>query len=63
MLAAIFFIAGLYVTVQEALEPTVTAEMMQADTLMMSYGALETNLAVPLTVPSATVGGVQSRRP
>lgn len=30
-IAGIFFIAGPYVTVQEALESTVTAEMVQPD--------------------------------
>ena len=31
LLAAIFFIAGLYVAVEEAIESTVTAEMVPAD--------------------------------
>jgi MFS family permease len=40
LLGGIFFIAGLYVAVQEAMEPTVTAEMVQAETLATSYGVL-----------------------
>ncbi len=40
VLAAIFFVAGLYTAVQEALESTVTADMVQAETLTTSYGAL-----------------------
>jgi MFS family permease len=56
LLAAIFFIAGLYVTVEEALESTVTAEMVQADTLVMSYGALGTVNGTAKFVSSATVG-------
>lgn len=55
-LAGIFFIAGLYVAVQEALESTVTAEMVQPDTLTMSYGALGTVNGVAKLVSSATVG-------
>ena len=58
LLAAIFFVAGLYVTVEEALEPTVTAEMVQADTLVMSYGALGTVNGAAKFVSSATVGVV-----
>ena len=40
LLAGIFFVAGLYVAVQEAMESTVTAEMVSRDTLATSYGAL-----------------------
>jgi MFS family permease len=57
-LAAIFFVAGLYVTVEEAVESTVTAEMVQADTLMMSYGALGTVNGTAKFISSATVGVV-----
>jgi hypothetical protein len=32
LLAAVFLLAGLYTAVQEALEPTVIAEMVSADT-------------------------------
>ncbi|MBN2234436.1 MAG: MFS transporter [Opitutales bacterium] len=56
LLAGIFFIAGLYVAVQEALESTVTAEMVQSDTLAMSYGALGTVNGTAKFISSATVG-------
>ena len=56
LLAAIFFIAGLYVAVEEALEPTVTAELVPADRLAMSYGALGTVNGVARLVSSAMVG-------
>ncbi|MHB1643039.1 MAG: MFS transporter [Acidithiobacillus sp.] len=56
LLAAIFFVAGLYVTVEEALESTVTAEMVQADTLVTSYGALGTVNGTAKFVSSVTVG-------
>lgn len=58
VLAGIFFTAGLYVAVQEALEPTVTAEMVQPDTLTMSYGALGTVNGAAKFASSATVGVV-----
>jgi len=57
-LAGIFFIAGLYVAVQEALESTVTAEMVDADKLALSYGALGSVNGVAKFVSSATVGVV-----
>jgi MFS family permease len=56
MLAAIFGIAGLYVAVQEALEATVTAGMVSADTLGMSYGALGTVNGTAKFVSSTAVG-------
>ncbi len=56
MLAAIFLLAGLYVTVAEALEPTVTSEMVDKDALMMSYGTLGTVNGAAKFVSSATVG-------
>jgi|GEM_PF-4238545 len=37
-----FFIAGLYVAVQEALESTVTADMVNGDLLAIRLGALGT---------------------
>lgn len=40
VLAALFFVAGLHVAVQEALESAVTASMVDADTLATTYGAL-----------------------
>jgi MFS family permease len=58
LLAGIFCIAGLYVAVQEALESTVTAEMVQPETLAISYGALGTVNGVAQFVSSATVGVV-----
>ncbi len=56
MLATIFFIAGLYVAVQEALESTVTAAMVSADTLATSYGALGTVNGTAKFVSSTAVG-------
>ncbi len=56
LLAAIFFIAGLYVAVQEALESTVTAGMVNADTLATSYGALGTVNGAAKFVSSTAVG-------
>lgn len=56
LLAGIFFIAGLYVAVQEALESTATADMVSADTLAMSYGALGTVNGAAKFISSATVG-------
>lgn len=58
LLAIIFFVAGLYVAVQEVLESTVTAEMVEADTLATSYGALGTVNGVAKFISSATVGAV-----
>lgn len=58
LLAGIFFIAGLYVAVQEALESTVTAEMVQPETLAISYGTLGTVNGAAKFVSSATVGVV-----
>lgn len=56
LLAGIFFVAGLYVAVQEALEPTVTAEMVSQDTLATSYGTLGTVNGAAKFVSSAAVG-------
>lgn len=58
LLVGIFFIAGLYVAVQEALESTVTAEMVQPDTLPISYGALGTVNGAAKFISSVTVGVV-----
>lgn len=58
LLAGIFFVAGLYVAVQDALEATVTAEMVQPETLAMSYGALGTVNGAAKFISSATVGMV-----
>jgi MFS family permease len=56
LLAVIFFIAGLYVAVQEALESTVTAEMVDKDVLAMSIGALGTVNGAAKFVSSSLVG-------
>lgn len=56
VLAGIFFVAGLYVAVQEALESTVTAEMVSQDMLAMSYGALGTVNGAAKFVSSTAVG-------
>jgi MFS family permease len=56
LLGAIFFSAGLYVAVQEALESTVTAEMVSSETLALSYGALGTVNGTAKFVSSAAVG-------
>ncbi len=56
MLAGIFFIAGLYMAVQETLESTVTAEMVQLETLAMSYGALGTVNGTAKFISSSLVG-------
>jgi MFS family permease len=56
LLGAIFFVAGLYVAVQEALEPTVTADLVSTDALGMSYGALGTVNGATKFVSSTAVG-------
>lgn len=56
LLASIFFVAGLYVAVQEAMESTVTAEMVSQDTLTTSYGALGTVNGAAKFVSSTAVG-------
>lgn len=58
LLAAIFVAAGLYVAVQEALESTVTADMVEPQTLTMSYGALGTVNGSAKFLSSAVVGTV-----
>lgn len=58
LLAGIFFVAGLYVAVQEALESTVTAGMVTPDTLTTSYGALGTVNGAAKFISSAAVGVV-----
>jgi MFS family permease len=55
-LALIFIIAGLYVAVQEAMESTVTSEMVSQDTLATSYGALGTVNGTAKFISSAAVG-------
>lgn len=56
ILATIFSVAGLYVAVQEALESTVTAEIVRADVLATSYGALGTVNGAAKFVSSSAVG-------
>jgi len=56
LLGAIFVLAGLYVAVQEALEPTVTADMVRPDALGMSYGALGTVNGATKFISSTAVG-------
>lgn len=56
VLAGIFFVAGLYVAVQEALESTVTAEMVSQETLATSYGALGTVNGAAKFISSTAVG-------
>ncbi len=58
LLVSIFFIAGLYVAVQEALESTVTAGMVQTETLTLSIGVLGAVNGVTKLVASAIVGVV-----
>lgn len=55
-LVIIFFIAGLYIAVQEALEASVTAEMVSRETLALSYGALGTVNGTAKFASSALVG-------
>lgn len=55
-LAGVFVMAGLYVAAQEALESTVTADMVIADSLATSNGALGTANGVAKFVSSAAVG-------
>jgi MFS family permease len=56
LLAGTFVVAGLYVAVQEALESTVTADMVSSDTLATSYGALGGVNGGAKFVSSAAVG-------
>jgi MFS family permease len=55
-LGAIFLLAGLYMAVQEALEATVTAELVSPEVRTMSYGALGTVNGVAKFASSAAVG-------
>ena len=56
LLAGVFLVAGLYVAVQEALESTVTAGMVERDTLATGLGALGTVNGTAKLVSSAGVG-------
>jgi len=55
-LAGVFFVAGLYAAVQEAIESTLTAEMVSQETLATSYGALGTVNGAARFVSSTAVG-------
>ncbi|HYM44396.1 MAG TPA: MFS transporter [Steroidobacteraceae bacterium] len=56
LLAGLFFIAGLYTAFQEALESTVSAEMVDAAQITTGYGALGAVNGAAKFVSSATVG-------
>lgn len=58
LLAAIFVVAGLYVAVQEALEPTVTAELVSAETRATSFGLLGAVNGGGKFISSAGVGAL-----
>lgn len=58
LLSGIFFLAGLYVAVQEALESTVTAEMVDPETITLSMGSLGAVNGAAKFVSSALVGVV-----
>lgn len=58
LLSVIFFVAGLYVAVQEALESTVTAEIASQDMLATSMGALGTLNGIATFASSAAVGAL-----
>ena len=56
ILIIIFFIAGLYVATQEALEASVTADLVSAERRAMSYGALGTVNGAAKFASSTAVG-------
>ncbi len=56
LLAIVFAVAGLYVSVQEALESTVTAELVGASTLNLGIGVLGSVNGAAKFVSSAAVG-------
>jgi len=56
IIAGIFFVAGLYMAVQEALEAVITADMVSADKLGMNYGALGTVNGSAKFISSSLVG-------
>jgi MFS family permease len=58
LLTGVFTVAGLYVAVQETLESTVTAEIVQGDTLTLGIGALGAVNGVAKFASSASVGVV-----
>ncbi|PKN80527.1 MAG: MFS transporter [Chloroflexi bacterium HGW-Chloroflexi-9] len=58
LLAGIFVVAGLYVAVQEALEPTVTANLVSEETRATSFGLLGAVNGAGKLVSSAGVGAI-----
>lgn len=60
LLASLFAVAGLYVAVQEALESTVTAEMVGTEMLNLGIGALVKIDGTAKFISSAAVGLVWS---
>lgn len=58
LLAAVFTCAGLYTAIEEALESTVTAEMVTADTLTLSVGAVGMTNGFAKFISSAAVGAL-----
>ena len=58
VLGAIFLIAGLYTASQEALEPSVTANLVSATNLSTAYGALGTVNGTTRFISSAGVGAL-----
>jgi MFS family permease len=56
LLAGIFLMAGLYIAVQEALESTVTAGMVEPAVLATSYGALGLVNGFAKLIASSAVG-------
>ena len=56
ILAMIFVVGGGYVAVEEALESTVTAELVSPETVMVSYGVLGSVNGVAKFASSALVG-------
>ncbi len=56
LLGTLFLLSGLYVAIEEALEPTVSAEMLRAEGLVTGYAALGTVNGVARLVSSSLVG-------
>jgi len=59
-LVSVFVLGGIYVAVQEALEPTVTAEVLSAETLTTGFGALGAVNGCAKLVASSFTGFVWS---
>lgn len=54
--AGVFFVAGLYVAVQEALETTVSADIVKAESLSVALGTVGTVNGLSKFVSSTAVG-------